>query len=153
MRLGALSLRLLREAERVTLFAEFFPEIRFDALDNQIDTLTKGFQALTVSCARCHNHKLDAISTADYYALVEPNKEAFEASLRQQLAYILNTEDTNIQNLRTWAGSIEVSFNLVADSQLDASTQAAALHEVEEGVGVEGVGRLATPRIPSQPPG
>ncbi len=47
-----------------------YPEIRFDALDNQIDTLSKAFQGLTVSCARCHDHKLDAISTQDYYALV-----------------------------------------------------------------------------------
>jgi|UniRef100_UPI0037840040 hypothetical protein len=37
--------------------------------DNQIDTVTKAFQALTVSCARCHNHKFDAISQADFYAL------------------------------------------------------------------------------------
>ena len=47
-----------------------FPEIRFDALDNQIDTFAKAFQALTISCARCHDHKLDAISSKDYYALV-----------------------------------------------------------------------------------
>jgi hypothetical protein len=47
-----------------------FPEIRFDAIDNQIDTLGKAFQGLTISCARCHDHKLDAISTKDYYALV-----------------------------------------------------------------------------------
>lgn len=72
---------------------------------------------------------------ADYYAVVEPNKEAFEARLRQQLANLLNTEDTNIQNLRTWAGSIEVSFNLVADSQLDASTQAAALQQFQDMIG------------------
>ena len=64
--------------------------------------------------------------------MVEPNKEAFEASLRQQLAYLLITDDTNIQNLRTWAGSIEVSFNLVADSQLDAGTQAAALQQFQD---------------------
>jgi hypothetical protein len=37
--------------------------------DNQIDTVTKAFQALTVSCARCHNHKFDAISQADFYSL------------------------------------------------------------------------------------
>jgi hypothetical protein len=37
--------------------------------DNQIDTITKAFQSLTVSCARCHNHKFDAISQADFYAL------------------------------------------------------------------------------------
>ena len=47
-----------------------FPAIRFDPLDNQIDTLSKAFQAATISCARCHDHKLDAISTVDYYALV-----------------------------------------------------------------------------------
>lgn len=46
-----------------------FPAIRFDPLDNQIDTMSKAFQASTVACARCHDHKLDAISTVDYYAL------------------------------------------------------------------------------------
>src|SRR5690606_11870908 len=42
---------------------------QLDLLDNQIDTVTRGFQALTVSCARCHDHKFDAISTKDFYAL------------------------------------------------------------------------------------
>lgn len=47
-----------------------YPEISLDVLDNQIDTLSKAFQALTVSCSRCHDHKLDAISQKDYYALL-----------------------------------------------------------------------------------
>jgi len=46
-----------------------FPEIRTDVVDNQIDTLTKAFQGLTVSCARCHDHKFDPIPTEDYYSL------------------------------------------------------------------------------------
>ena len=46
-----------------------FREIRTDVVDNQIDTLTRGFQGLTVACARCHDHKLDPIPTEDYYAL------------------------------------------------------------------------------------
>ncbi len=46
------------------------PQIGYDLADNQIDTLSKAFQATTVACARCHNHKLDAISTEDYYALL-----------------------------------------------------------------------------------
>jgi hypothetical protein len=46
-----------------------FPEIRTDVVDNQIDTLTKAFQGVTVSCARCHDHKIDPIPTEDYYAL------------------------------------------------------------------------------------
>ncbi|RBP48266.1 concanavalin A-like lectin/glucanase superfamily protein [Roseimicrobium gellanilyticum] len=37
--------------------------------DNQVDTVTKAFLGLTVSCARCHNHKFDAISQADFYSL------------------------------------------------------------------------------------
>jgi len=40
-----------------------------DRYDNRIDVLTKTFLGLTVSCARCHDHKFDAITAKDYYAL------------------------------------------------------------------------------------
>jgi hypothetical protein len=40
-----------------------------DRTHNQIDVLSKTFLGLTVGCARCHDHKFDAISHADYYAL------------------------------------------------------------------------------------
>ncbi len=40
-----------------------------DQIDDQIDTVTRGFLGLTVSCARCHDHKYDAITAADYYGL------------------------------------------------------------------------------------
>jgi cytochrome c553 len=46
-----------------------FRQIRTDVVDNQIDTLGKAFQGLTIACARCHDHKLDPIPTTDYYAL------------------------------------------------------------------------------------
>ncbi len=38
-------------------------------VENQVDVLSKTFLGLTVACARCHDHKFDAISTKDYYAL------------------------------------------------------------------------------------
>jgi hypothetical protein len=47
-----------------------FRKIGFDIADNQIDTLTKAFQATTVACARCHDHKIDAVSMKDYYAIL-----------------------------------------------------------------------------------
>lgn len=40
-----------------------------ETLDDRVDTVTRGFLALTVSCARCHDHKFDPIPTADYYSL------------------------------------------------------------------------------------
>jgi hypothetical protein len=36
---------------------------------DMIDTATKAFLGTTVGCARCHDHKLDAVAQADYYAL------------------------------------------------------------------------------------
>ena len=40
-----------------------------DRFDNMIDVFSKTFLGVTVACARCHDHKYDAISTADYYSL------------------------------------------------------------------------------------
>jgi len=40
-----------------------------DTIDERIDTVTKATLGLTVSCARCHDHKFDPIPTADYYSL------------------------------------------------------------------------------------
>ncbi len=38
-------------------------------LDDSIDNLGKGLMGLTLSCARCHDHKFDAVPNEDYYAL------------------------------------------------------------------------------------
>ncbi|GMW01248.1 MAG: hypothetical protein AMXMBFR84_23850 [Candidatus Hydrogenedentota bacterium] len=54
-----------------------------DRIDNQIDVFSKAFLGMTVSCARCHDHKFDAISAKDYYAL-----SGFLRSSRQQHAYL-----------------------------------------------------------------
>ncbi|MCA9058082.1 MAG: PSD1 domain-containing protein [Planctomycetaceae bacterium] len=44
-------------------------KFELDAADEQIDVTTQAFLGITVSCARCHDHKFDPISQADYYAL------------------------------------------------------------------------------------
>ena len=65
-----------------------------DRFDNMLDVMSKTFLGVTVSCARCHDHKFDAISTADYYSLsgflqssdyrhvrfesIEQNREVFD---------------------------------------------------------------------------
>ena len=54
-----------------------------DRIDNQIDVLSKTFLGLTVACARCHDHKFDAISSADYYSLT-----AYLRGSRQDIAFL-----------------------------------------------------------------
>jgi mono/diheme cytochrome c family protein len=38
-------------------------------IDDRIDVTMRGFEGLTVACARCHDHKFDPIPTQDYYSL------------------------------------------------------------------------------------
>ena len=40
-----------------------------DIIDDRIDVTMRGFEGLTVGCARCHDHKFDPIPTQDYYSL------------------------------------------------------------------------------------
>ena len=40
-----------------------------DIADEQVDTISRTMLGLTLSCARCHDHKFDPLSARDYYAL------------------------------------------------------------------------------------
>jgi mono/diheme cytochrome c family protein len=52
----------------LTLGRRFLNNIH-DIVDDRIDVTMRGLQGLTVTCARCHDHKFDAIPTKDYYSL------------------------------------------------------------------------------------
>jgi hypothetical protein len=40
-----------------------------ESIDDLIDVTTRGLMGVTVACARCHDHKYEAVPTTDYYAL------------------------------------------------------------------------------------
>jgi cytochrome c553 len=46
-----------------------YDQFRLDRIDDQIDVTTRAFMGLTIACARCHDHKKDPVTQADYYAL------------------------------------------------------------------------------------
>jgi hypothetical protein len=79
------------------------PQVAYDVVDNQIDTLGKAFQATTIACARCHDHKLDAVSMKDYYALIGILHSS------RQLTHTIDRPDTNAREM---AGLREVKAEI-----------------------------------------
>jgi len=59
-----------------------FLGVAHDIIDDRIDVLTRGTMALTVACARCHDHMYDPIPTQDYYSLYS----IFASSAEKQVA-------------------------------------------------------------------
>jgi hypothetical protein len=48
---------------------DHFMGMQNDIINDRIDAVCKGFMGLTVTCARCHDHKFDPIPQKDYYSL------------------------------------------------------------------------------------
>lgn len=78
-----------------------------DALDelvrfteNQIDVTFKAFQGLTVSCARCHNHKFDPISQNDFYGLYGVMATTRPASISMDAPEISQRGIPRLQSLK-----------------------------------------------------
>jgi mono/diheme cytochrome c family protein len=58
-----------------------FEPARYDQLDDMASTTTSAFLALTVGCARCHDHKFDPIPQRDYYRFTA----AFSKTIRSEI--------------------------------------------------------------------
>lgn len=61
----------------LTLGRRFINNIH-DITDDRIDVVTRGLLGLTVTCARCHDHKFDPVSAEDYYAMYGVFRSATE---------------------------------------------------------------------------
>lgn len=82
-----------------------FNGIHQEMIDNKIDAFGKAFQATTISCARCHDHKLDPIAQREYYALAG----AFMSS-----RWVTNTLDLPGRNASPMRGLHETKAQLRA---------------------------------------
>ena len=67
-----------------------------DIIDDRIDVVCRGLMGLTVSCARCHDHKFDPIPTRDYYSLygvfassVEPGELPIIGKIKDPMALLV----------------------------------------------------------------
>jgi hypothetical protein len=111
-----------------------------DRFDNMIDVMSKTFLGITVACARCHDHKFDAISTADYYSLsgflqssdyrqvrfesIEKNRHvskqlaALDAKYERQMRDLLDSEGIAFPSQMSYLAdsSIVVDYSNIAPS-------------------------------------
>lgn len=87
----------------------YFPVDALDELvkftDNQIDVVTKATLGLTVSCARCHDHKFDAISQRDYHALFGIFASSRPAQRPLMTAAAFDSHRTALRQARTQLAS------------------------------------------------
>ncbi|MCO6046978.1 PSD1 and planctomycete cytochrome C domain-containing protein [Aeoliella sp. ICT_H6.2] len=100
-----------------------------DRIDNQIDVFGKAFLGMTVACARCHDHKFDAISSDDYYALC-----GFIQSSSYQLANVADPElqarlyDQLAELNRREAPALLTAYTQQAKSRLDGLAAGVVKH-------------------------
>jgi len=79
------------------LSAEVIGGFMTDDWDERVDAVSRGLLGLTVSCARCHDHKFDPITTKDYYGLVG----VFASTMRAERPMI--DVDPKIEQRYLWA--------------------------------------------------
>ena len=113
-----------------------------DRIDNQVDTMGKAFLGLTFGCARCHDHKFDAISAKDVYslwgfvessrrqdAMLDPNGRIHAAALelkkaREQGNGILTSE---LYSTRALAGETVTRYLLATREMAGGKVSAEAV--------------------------
>ena len=135
--------------------------------DNQIDVLTKAFLGLTVSCARCHNHKFDPISQTDFYAIygimascrpalitvdtperLQTNRDALRSNVAGDRARSwphawMRALDTMPERLRSFGSSVAGAREVAASDPAHPLHAWTLLHDKQGAAFTEGWDRLS----------
>jgi hypothetical protein len=109
-------------------------------VDNQIDVVSKTFLGLTVSCARCHEHKFDPISQADFYALYGVFASARPGQVTVDAPAVLDLHRERLTELKR---AIRAELSATWIKQAEALPE--AIHQMREVRGPERT-RLRTRR-------
>jgi len=81
---------------------------RFNELDDMVATTSSALLGLTMACARCHDHKYDAIPTRDYYRMLK----AFNGGDRAQVPLAPLAETRRYRTAQTnWQAEFETATN------------------------------------------
>ena len=89
-----------------------------DIIDDRIDVVTRGTMGLTVTCARCHDHKFDPLSTKDYYALHGIFASSAEPAERPLLG-VLQADSPDYQDYLKQRAAIEKEIAEFEDKEIE----------------------------------
>ena len=84
-------------------------QFKLDIVDEQLDTMGQTMLGLTIGCARCHDHKFDAIPQKDYYALAGIFRST--ETLYGTVGVITNGHPSGLNELDLSAPRIEAKFS------------------------------------------
>ena len=105
-------------------------QARFDEYDDIVSTIGQGFLALTFNCARCHDHKIDPIPQADYYALV---------------AFVRDVTSYGARGDQTTNSQIDVSGQELAEQYDQWTTKLKRLRERRLEIEQSGIVKMSAP--------
>ncbi|MCZ6672320.1 MAG: DUF1549 and DUF1553 domain-containing protein [Verrucomicrobia bacterium] len=134
-----------------------FNGVHQEMINNKIDAFSKTFLAMTVACARCHDHKIDAVSQRDYYALagvfmsprwttrvIDANGKydakiaelkRLRSTIRQDVAQLWQSSsnpDTLAKELKQWASEQKSNMNSESEPDTISESEADADSESDE---------------------
>ena len=114
-----------------------------DIINDRIDVVSKGFLAMTVTCARCHDHMFDPIPTKDYYAL----HGVFASTLEPELKPVISEpqDQAQLADYRKQLAALEAEnratfYKLVAEVNGDVQRKIGAIIQVAQYGGKKGGG-------------
>jgi hypothetical protein len=96
----------------LTVSRQYDRRLDNDVIDDRIDVIGRGLLGLTIGCARCHDHKLEPVTTKDYYGLYGVLMSCKSPDVLPTLSGVAPTEenrayDTENKKLRAeYAGTI-----------------------------------------------